>query len=71
MQHLAKEYGLILERRLPMAFDAYYVSLLSEKYRQSGPVLAYIRALYRGFLSNLKAKQTGNYSSQLYIYRKK
>ena len=71
MQHLAKEYGLILERRLPMVFDAYYVSLLSEKYRQSGPVMAYIRALYRGFLSNLKAKQTGNYSSQLYIYRKK
>lgn len=71
MQQLAKEYGLILERRLPMVFDAFYVSLLSEKYRQSSPITAYIKALYRGLLSNVKAKKTGNYSSQLYIYKKK
>lgn len=51
---------------LPMKFDAYYVSMLSEKYK-GGNI---IKAFFNGWRSNLKAK-TGTYSSQIYILKKK
>ncbi|TYC15628.1 class I SAM-dependent methyltransferase [Bizionia gelidisalsuginis] len=51
-------------KTLPMVFDAYYVSLLSEKYKKSKwqPV----KALWRGVISNWKAKQSSEYSSLIY-----
>jgi hypothetical protein len=51
---------------LPMKFDAYYVSMLSEKYK-GGNI---IKAFFNGWRSNSKAK-TGTYSSQIYILKKK
>ncbi len=51
-----------------MKFDAYYVSLLSEKYK-SGKMNA-IKSFYRGFVSNLKAKTTKEYSSLIYVIKK-
>ena len=64
---LFKDIGLELVKTLPMKFDAYYVSLLSEKYKsgKSNPV----KAFYRGFLSNLKAKQNKEYSSLIYALK--
>lgn len=58
-----------LEKVLPMKFDSYYVSLLSEKYKNGGGV---INATLRGFISNLKAGLSKNptYSSQIYIFSK-
>lgn len=52
---------------LPMKFDAYYISLLSEKYKSgaSNP----FKAFYRGFISNLKARSTKQYSSLIYIIK--
>ncbi len=52
---------------LPMKFDAYYISLLSEKYKSgaSNP----LKAFYRGFISNLKARSTKQYSSLIYIIK--
>jgi len=54
---------------LPMKFDAFYVSLLSEKYRtgKSNP----FRAFYTGFISNLKANRSGEYSSLIYVLKNK
>jgi len=52
---------------LPMKFDAYYVSLLSEKYR-SGKMNP-IKAFYTGFKSNVKARSTNQYSSLIYIIK--
>lgn len=52
----------------PLVFDAYYVSLLSEKYK-SGKA-NFVQALYRGFKSNLKARSTSEYSSIAYFFRK-
>lgn len=56
-----------VEKTLPMKFDSYYVSLLSEKYKtkKSKP----IKAFFIGFISNLKAKRTGEYSSLIYIIK--
>ncbi|WP_186279884.1 class I SAM-dependent methyltransferase [Fluviicola chungangensis] len=63
---LVESKGLKFEKMLPMKFDSYYVSMLSEKYR-GGSLL---KAMRIGFLSNLKAKE-GLSSSQIYIFRKK
>ncbi len=48
----------------PMKFDAYYVSLLSEKIKTQNNNI--IKAFYVGFISNLKAKRTKEYSSLIY-----
>jgi 2-polyprenyl-3-methyl-5-hydroxy-6-metoxy-1,4-benzoquinol methylase len=61
--------NMMVEKTLPMKFDAYYVSLLSEKYK-SGKMNP-IKSFYRGFVSNLKAKRTTEYSSLIYILKKK
>ncbi len=57
-----------LEKIKPMIFDSFYVSLLSEKYR-SGSKFS-LKAVWIGFLSNLKAKKTKEYSSHIYCFKK-
>lgn len=54
---------------LPMKFDAYYVSLLSEKYK-SGKMKP-ITAFLIGVRSNLKANRTKEHSSHIYIIKNK
>jgi len=56
-----------LEKVLPMKFDSFYVSLLSEKYK-SGK-MNFIKAFYVGLLSNFKARKSFEYSSHIYIIR--
>jgi 2-polyprenyl-3-methyl-5-hydroxy-6-metoxy-1,4-benzoquinol methylase len=56
-----------LEKVLPMKFDSFYVSLLSEKYK-SGK-MNFIKAFYVGLLSNFKATKSFEYSSHIYIIR--
>ncbi len=57
-----------LEKIDPMIFDSFYVSLLSEKYK-SGNKFS-LKAIWIGFLSNLKAKSTKEYSSHIYCFKK-
>lgn len=54
-------------KTLPMKFDAYYVSLLSEKYKSG--FMNPIKAFWIGFISNIKAKHSGEYSSLIYIIK--
>ncbi len=49
----------------PMKFDAFYVSLLSEKYT-SGK-MNFLKAFLSGWRSNQKASKTGAYSSLIYV----
>ena len=56
-----------LEKVLPMKFDSFYVSLLSEKYK-SGK-MNFIKAFYIGLFSNCKARYSFEYSSHIYIIR--
>ncbi|MGB6268868.1 MAG: class I SAM-dependent methyltransferase, partial [Olleya sp.] len=51
----------------PMVFDAYYVSLLSEKYKTGK--MKIFKAFWTGFRSNLKAKSSSEYSSVIYIIK--
>lgn len=60
----AKE-DMTIEKTLPMKFDAFYVSLLSEKYKSD--VMNPIKAFWNGWQSNLKAKRSGEYSSLIYV----
>lgn len=57
-----------LEKIVPMKWDAFYVSLLSEQHKKSK--LAYPKAFINGLRSNFNAKRTGEYSSLIYIFSK-
>lgn len=65
---LFKKEGLYVFETIPMYFDSFYVSLLSEKYKTGKA--NYLKAFYRGLTSNLKATRTGEYSSLLYVLKK-
>ena len=62
---LANQHGMKLEKVVPMKFDSYYVSMLSEKYKKGSN----LKAVLNGFKSNRRAKIQG-YSSQIYILSK-
>lgn len=64
---LFSEVEMEVSQTLPMKFDSYYVSLLSEKYKTGK--LKLIAGFYRGFVSNLKANTTSEYSSLIYVIK--
>jgi 2-polyprenyl-3-methyl-5-hydroxy-6-metoxy-1,4-benzoquinol methylase len=67
IKQLSTNLGLQLVQILPMKYDAYYISMLSEKYR-GGTIL---KGFWRGFISNMKAKNSKNtFSSQIYVLKK-
>lgn len=69
MERLLGSYGFKLIETKPMKFDSFYVSMLSEKYKTGS--INYLKAFYRGFVSNLKARASGNYSSRIYVFKHK
>lgn len=64
---LFQKEAMQLEKVLPMKFDSFYVSLLSEKYKTGK--MNYAKAFFIGLLSNWKAKQSFEYSSHIYILK--
>ncbi|MDQ8011208.1 MAG: class I SAM-dependent methyltransferase [Flavobacterium nitrogenifigens] len=69
IQLLFERVDMKLEKILPMKFDSFYVSLLSEKYKTGK--MNYIKAFFIGLKSNLKAKNTKEYSSHIYVLKNK
>jgi len=69
IQLLFERVDMKLEKILPMKFDSFYVSLLSEKYKTGK--MNYIKAFFVGLKSNLKAKNTKEYSSHIYVLKNK
>lgn len=67
MKELARLLKLKLVDTIPMKFDSYYVSMLSEKYKNGGHVM---RAAKIGYQSNHHAKRSNEYSSLIYILKK-
>jgi len=51
----------------PMKFDSFYVSLLSEKYKTGK--MNFVAGFWRGLQSNLKATNSGEYSSHIYVLK--
>lgn len=62
----AKE-ELELKEVLPMKFDSFYVSLLSEKYKTGK--MNFIKAFFIGWKSNWKGSQNSEYSSHIYVLK--
>jgi 2-polyprenyl-3-methyl-5-hydroxy-6-metoxy-1,4-benzoquinol methylase len=58
-----------LEKILPMKFDSFYVSLLSEKYKTGK--MNFIKAFFIGLRSNWEARQKFEYSSHIYVLKNK
>lgn len=69
ISNLFNSVDMKLSNILPMKFDAYYVSLLSEKYK-SGRMNP-IKSFWIGWRSNRKARRSKNYSSLVYILKNK
>ncbi|UKN00474.1 class I SAM-dependent methyltransferase [Paracrocinitomix mangrovi] len=69
---LMKKHGMEVEKVLPMKFDSYYVSMLSEQYKNQHKKLSIgdiIKGFWNGFRSNMKANNE-TYSSQIYVIKK-
>ena len=68
MERLLRNHKLKLRTVLPMPLDTFYVSLLSEKYKNSDKAVSnMVKAFRQGLKSNRMAKTTGQYSSLIYI----
>ncbi len=68
MNELITKNGFELQKTLPMKLDAFYISLLSERYKTGKT--RFINALMNGLISNKNANKFG-WSSQIYVLRKK
>ncbi len=70
LHKLVLKHGFIIQKTIPQKLDAYYVTMLSEKY-QSGKS-NYLKSVILGFWSNLQARrQKIGYSSQIFILSRK
>lgn len=67
IEKLFEREKLQLVETRPMLFDAFYVALLSEKYKTGN--MKYITAFLVGLQSNWKARTTNEYSSHIYIIK--
>ncbi len=69
MQSLLQQHGLSLTQYVPMLFDSFYISMLSEQYRSGKSSLP--RAFINGLRSNLSAlHHAAKYSSVIYVVKK-
>lgn len=69
IKKLFAKQDLKLVEILPMKFDSYYVSLLSEKYKNGK--MNYLKAVWIGWKSNRYGKSKKEYSSHIYILKNK
>ncbi len=67
IQKLFSEKEMKLKEVLPMKFDSFYVSLLSEKYKTGK--MNFVKAFFVGLKSNQSGKQTKEYSSHIYVIK--
>lgn len=72
MADLMSKHGFEIEKTIPMKFDAFYVSMMSEGYIAENQKINYISSILNGCKSNIYgAFNKNNYSSIIYIARKK
>lgn len=68
MERLMDKHGFVVTEILPMKFDSYYVSMLSEKIQGRFSLLGF----WSGWMSNLKANRKNlAYSSLIYVIKHK
>lgn len=67
MQQLFGVQGMDVVKILPMVFDSFYVSLLSEKYKTGK--MNFVKGFWNGLKSNTKASRNFEYSSHIYVIK--
>ena len=69
IEHIFGQKNFEVVNTQPLIFDSFYVSLLSEKYKTGKSNL--ISGFKTGLISNIKARSTGEYSSRIYLLKKR
>lgn len=69
MSNLMLQEHLKIIKTAPLLLDAFYISMLSEKYKKNP--LFWLYGFFFGMISNFKASKTGDFSSLIYIIKKK
>ena len=71
MAQLLKKHKMAITETLPMPLDAYYVSMLSERHRgeRGGGLVSVLKAGYKS--NQYAAQHDGQYSSLLYVARRR
>jgi len=67
IKNIFGKFNFEVVKTLPLIFDSFYVSLLSEKYKTGKS--NFFGAFKTGLLSNLKAKSSNQYSSLIYLIK--
>lgn len=67
IKSLFGKQGMELVKVLPMKFDSFYVSLLSEKYKTGK--MSFVKGFLMGLRSNMKAAHNSEYSSHIYVIK--
>jgi 2-polyprenyl-3-methyl-5-hydroxy-6-metoxy-1,4-benzoquinol methylase len=69
MESLLKQHGFAITRYVPMLFDSFYISMLSEQYKTGKSNLT--SAFFNGLRSNMNALgNAAKYSSVIYVVKK-
>lgn len=70
IQQFGSKHGFILAARHPMPFDAFYVSMLTEKHK--GSAYSFVKGMWTGTAAWLSAQaKKERSSSMIYVFRKK
>lgn len=69
IDNVFKNSQLTLIKTDKLVWDAFYISYMSEQYKRHS--FALLRGIFRGWVSNLKARNSGEWSSLVYIFEKK
>ena len=63
------KHSFEIEKIIPMKFDSFYVSMLSERIKNGKD--NYLKGFFNGAISNINGWFSDEYSSQIYIFRLK
>ena len=68
LTNIFKSSGLNLVKMDKLKWDAYYISYMSEQYKSHS--LPLLRGVYQGWISNCKARRSGEWSGLVYVFEK-
>tara|TARA_B100000767_G_C19773667_1_gene541399 strand:- start:2757 stop:3626 length:870 start_codon:yes stop_codon:yes gene_type:complete len=68
MKTLVEPFGFELVRKYPLMLDALYIGYISEQHK--GSRFPFLRGMFRGIESNIRAFFSGEYSSLVYVFKK-
>ena len=66
---MMNKHSFEIEKIIPMKFDSFYVSLLSERIKNGKD--NYLKGFFNGLISNINGWFSNEYSSQIYVFRLK